>query len=163
MRFFKTLITLATLAAVAAQPALAALQPCCCVKKVEVEKACCAAKDSADPSAAARNGERPDTTAVTPADSCRARKTAAEKTAASAIIQATGCCCVKAPPAVPTSRDQAKQVSEQQPSKQPPLVPALAAVDLFDAAPAARCVAHTTELQPRSGPPLLALYCIWRK
>jgi hypothetical protein len=158
MQFFKTLITLVTLAAVAVQPALAALQPCCCVKKVELEKACCGAKDSALPSDAARNGVRPDTTVATPERSCCARKAAAEKTPTAAVVEATGCCCVKSSPAIPASRDLAKQISEQA-----PLVPVLAAVDLFDAAPAARCVAHATEVQPLSGPPLLALYCIWRK
>jgi hypothetical protein len=157
MQFFKTLITLVTLAAVAAQPALAALQPCCCVRKVELERPCCAAKDSTDRSDAARSGERPESTAATPAHSCCALKTA-EKTPAAAVVEATGCCCVKSSPSIPASRDLAKQISEQA-----PLVPVLAAVDLFEAAPAARSAAYATELCPLSGPPLLALYCIWRK
>jgi len=147
MRTLKLFVAIVMSAAVAAQPALAAIQPCCCVKQVEVEPPCCAAKHA-----------KPEQ--ITSGDSVAvpARSCCAKKTAAAALVRSTGCCCQMAPPAAAPSRDQAKQVSEQA-----PLVPVLAAVDLLDAAPAARGVAHVSEIRPLSGPPLLALYCIWRK
>jgi hypothetical protein len=75
-----------------------------------------------------------------------------------AVVQAAHCCCVEAPPAAPASRDLAKQVSDQA-----PLVPVLAVVDTIDSASTSRLMARASELHPLSGPPLLALYCIWRK
>jgi hypothetical protein len=153
VRFFKTFVAVVLAAAVAAQPAPAALRPCCCVKPVEVatkvespaaaERPCCAAKQAETARAAV----------ATSAQSC-----CALKTPAAALVQAGGCCCLKAPPAVPASRDQAKQTAEQA-----PLVPVLAIVDFFDAASTAHRAAPTSEPSPLSGPPLLALYCIWRK
>jgi hypothetical protein len=140
MRALKVFVALVTLTAVTGRPVLAAFEPCCCSRKVEVSRPCCAAKQESNEDAGI------------PAHSCCATKTAV------AVVEASGCCCVKPPPAVPVSRDQAAKTAEQAPT-----VPVLAAVDLAEAAPAAKLGAHSSQLRPVSGPPLLALYCIWRK
>jgi hypothetical protein len=142
MRLLKTLVAVVTLAAVAAQPALAALHTCCCIRPVEAERSCCAAK----------HAEQEPAAGAAPHSCC------ATKMPAPAVVQTAGCCCVKTSPAVPTARDLVQTVTEQSPQ-----APVSAVVDLFDAAPAACGEILSAEARPLTGPPLLALYCIWRK
>jgi hypothetical protein len=161
MRRFRTLIALVTLAAFAGRPALAALHTCCCVHQVEVtqsaapsvERPCCAAKHAAHEQAA-----HEDAAACEPnAAGVSARSCCAEKKPA-AVVATAGCCCLEEAPAVPASRDAARTTAEQG-----PLLPVVATVDLFNAVPPAPGAVLSAEARPLCGPPLLALYCIWRK
>lgn len=161
MASHKLLITTLLIFAVAAQPAAAALAPCCCFEKVgatsvkqiapKAEAPCCATKLAKAESIAA------------PVPSCCAhreqeqRKGDAESRRLS--VGQAGCCCVKPAPTVPGERvsavqrtieSVASQLSIDAPS---PLVPA----------PAVRGFEQTPGAHSLTGPPLLALLCVWRK
>jgi hypothetical protein len=165
MRHLKTIIALVTLAAFAGRPALAALGPCCCVNKVEVTKTGCPTQRPAvevKPPVAIEASHAccaPRQLAVPVLDTVVAEATVAESTVAESTgVIAAGCCCLKTPPAAPAPRDVARHTAEQA-----PMTPVAVVVDVFDLAPAARGVAYESVVPPLSGPPLLALYCIWRK
>lgn len=139
MRTIKALIAVLTVFAVAADPVAASISPCCCVKHAEPERSCCRA--------AAKSAE------VASHPACCAKKHLPVDTAVR-----SGCCCVKAPPAVPASPDQTKQIIEQ-----PSIEPASSAVDCLVYAPATRRFEQLPGSLTLTGPPLLALYCIWLK
>ena len=141
MSTFKSLITAITLIAVAANPVAAGLLPCCCTEKVQPERPCCQATKQAVQS-----------TADSP--SC-----CAKKQQESSSVQQSGCCCFDVPPAVPASSEKfAKPTTEPQ-----PLVVFCSFVDSSVQAPVIRRFEHASGSLTISGPPLLALYCIWLK
>lgn len=144
MRTLKAIIATLTLLAVAANPVAASLVPCCCVKQAKPERSCCKTAETA-----AKSEEE----AVVTLPACCAKKHAPVDT-----IVRGGCCCVKAPPAVPASPDQTKQIIEQ-----PSIEPSCSAVDCLDHAPATRRFEQLPGSLTLTGPPLLALYCIWLK
>jgi len=147
MRTLNAIIAVLTLVAVAANPVAASLVPCCCVKPAKPEHACCRTAEAEAKEAAA---------AVAALPACCAKKQAAH-TPVDTFVRG-GCCCVKAPPAVPTAPDQTKQIIEQ-----PSIEPSCSSVDCLVQAPATRRFEQLPGSLTPTGPPLLALYCIWLK
>lgn len=156
----KTLITAILIVAAATQPVVAAIEPCCCLTKsteqvaaVNVDRAlpaCCAAK-IAEP--------------VDSLPGCCAKKlqthVCSKQSGAtdSAAVDRAGCCCVKPAPAVPGERTNIAQRTIS-----------ATAIDLavgeaapLVVAPAVRRFEQLPGTHSPSGPPLLALLCVWRK
>jgi hypothetical protein len=144
MTTLKAIIATLTLLAVAVNPVAASLVPCCCVKQAKPESSCCRTTETA-----AKAMEAPGV--ALPA--CCAQKEVQVDT-----IVRGGCCCVKAPPAVPAAPDQTKQIIEQ-----PSIEPSCSLVDRLVHAPATRRFEQLPGSLTLTGPPLLALYCIWLK
>jgi hypothetical protein len=159
----KAIIAALTLVAVAAQPVVASWIPCCCTKPEQratpelreqlpelreqpktPERSCCQTAEHV--------AKSPATTGPTAAACCAQNQTPAD------IVVGSGCCCVKAPPAVPSSPDQPKQIIEQ-----PSIEPSCSSVDCLVPAPAIRRFEQLPGVHTLTGPPLLALYCIWLK
>lgn len=156
MSFSKTLITAILIVAAAAQPVVAAIEPCCCLVKAvappveAVMPPCCAAKTvevaASLPACCARKQQ---------VRSCALHDT----NAGGANFDRAGCCCVKPAPALPNGPTN---VAEQTISAAA-FTPALGeATPLVPAPPLRRFEQAPGTLSP-SGPPLLALLCVWRK
>ncbi|MFN0195312.1 MAG: hypothetical protein ACKVT0_01095 [Planctomycetaceae bacterium] len=140
MRTLKAVTVAITLIAVTANPVVAMVRPCCCTKRVEPERACCQ-----------QVAER-----VSVQRACCAKKT---ETAEIARLS-NGCCCVKAPPASTPSRDNlATSEIKEQSAGVTEFVPS----DLAVRVPASIALDRAGDRISLSGPPLLALYCIWLK
>lgn len=144
MRTLKAFIAALTLVAVAANPVAASLLPCCCVKPEKIERSCCHAAEQSAKAAKKLDASIPD---------CCAKKYVPSDASARG-----GCCCFKAPPAVPASPDQTKQIIEH-----PSIQPACSSVDCIVNTQAIRRFEQLPGTHTLTGPPLLALYCIWLK
>ena len=123
-----------TLLAVVANPILARSMPCCC------------SRGGSEPSCCLEETDSGDCCTTTGGDTSGCRR---------------GCCCrIKAPPAtMPSQVSSAKTDGKDQPAAFATLPP----VDFAALVPACRYLDHSPKRFSPSGPPLLALYCIWRK
>jgi hypothetical protein len=144
MNTHRPIISLVTLLALAASPAMAMTASCCCAKKpVEVVKSCC--------QKTSETTEAP-TAAVKP---CCAKRELAHQS-----VGARACCCVEPTPAVLTSRNDA---TANQTVRETTLAVAPTSIAALVPAFTPIRVEAATEPPPLSGPPLLALYCTWLK
>jgi len=156
----KSLITAILIVAAAAQPVVAAIEPCCCLTNPAEQVAAAKLERSLLPACCAVKIAEPEVAL----SGCCAKKLQAQ---ACAIHEAAGgspavdradCCCVKPAPAVPSDptnivqRTIAATTIDLAIGEPAPLVPA-PAVRRFDNTPGSHAL---------SGPPLLALLCVWR-
>lgn len=139
MCYFRALISAVTLLAIAINPVAAAIAPYCCTKPATQDGPCCEAVAKA---------------ATVKLPACCAKKHAT----ALAVLKA-GCCCFKLPPAPPPARENLAKPSFDKPALD---FAGWSSVGVVDAA-SAGCLEGATGWLQVSGPPILALYCIWLK
>jgi hypothetical protein len=138
MGAFKTLISFVMLLAVAVHPLAAAAMPCCCIEAGNTKQAC------------SRHEAKQD--AAVSRSCCQQPHVPVE------VLQPVGCCCTQAQPASATTRNNIPQSELKRLTWTTIELPGEAptAVLRIEALSSARPIAL-------SGPPLLALYCIWLK
>ena len=141
MKTFKAIIAAITLLAVAANPIVAMAMPCCCTKPVEQQRSCC------QPAA--------QKTSSNDQHACCAKHQASNKF----VEQRAGCCCITSSPASTSPRESLAKLSVENHS----FDVAFWSADQSLQAPTSRYLDHSADRFSVSGPPLLALYCIWLK
>jgi len=141
MKTFKQIVAAVTLLAFAANSVVAMAVPRCCTRPVEQRRSCC---QSATQKASASNQY-----------ACCAKKQASHEF----VQHRLGCCCVKAPLASTSPRENLAK-----PSFEEHLLDfAFWSADHFVQAPTSSYSNDSPGRFSLSGPPLLALYCIWLK
>lgn len=156
----KSLITAILILAAAAQPVVAAIEPCCCLTKSAEQVSAPRLEQSLLPACCAVKVAE----AEASLSSCCAKKLQSHVCAThgsadgAPVVDRAGCCCVKPAPAVPSEptnivqRTIAAATIDLAVGEPAPLVPA-PAVRRFDNTPGSHAL---------TGPPLLALLCVWR-
>jgi hypothetical protein len=140
MRTFKAFVAAITLLAVGVNPLAAGLMPCCMVTEAQTAPAC--GQNAA--------GHK----------CCKKHPICCKKQLVAMDSPLTlGCCCVKVPPASTPPSDNTQKLPAQQ------QVLALGSSTFIVAEPsqAAHALPFAHDGLALSGPPLLALYCIWLK
>jgi hypothetical protein len=157
----KTLITAILILAAAAQPVVAAIEPCYCLAKSAEQVSAPKLEQSLLPACCAAKIAEPEVSL----SSCCAKKLQAHVCSihgaadGSPAVDRADCCCVKPAPAVPSEptniiqRTITAATIDMAVGEPAPLVPA-PAVRRFDNTPGSHAL---------TGPPLLAFLCVWRK
>jgi hypothetical protein len=143
MRLSRAYIALISMLAIAANSLAAMGTPCRCTRQVDAECPCCS---SAAKQAVATKLDRP---------ACCAR----QQSPSNAVLQTPAkCCCGQTPPASVTARESSPKSSAELAIKV-----ACWSADRDDLSPTSGILRHSPGRFALSGPPLLALYCIWLK
>lgn len=146
MNMFKAIVAAVTLLAVAVNPIAAMGMACCCTailqqtRPLQQTRSCCQS--------------------AAQASSVEQRACSAKQGSANELIQhVASCCCAKVPPPSTSPRASLERPSVEN----EPLDVAFGPVDRTAQRPTSIALEHSPGRFTLSGPPLLALYCIWLK